>query len=51
MISNSNTDFIKKLYENDFKIIEITTTKTINPKHIKPSTELLIKNYETSNSI
>jgi DNA adenine methylase len=51
LISNSNTDFIKKLYKNDFEIIEITTKKTINPNHIKPSTELLIKNYETSNPI
>ncbi len=51
MISSSNTKFIKDLYKNDFEIIEITTSKTINPKHIKPSTELLIKNYETSNSI
>lgn len=47
MISNSNTKFIKDLYKNDFEIIEITTSKSINPNHRKPSTELLIKNYDT----
>lgn len=53
MISNSNTKFIKDLYKNDFKIIEITTSKSINPSHRKPSAELLIINYDTktSNSI
>lgn len=48
MISNSNTKFIKDLYKNDFEIIEITTSKSINPSYRKPTIELLIKNYETT---
>ena len=47
MISNSNTKFIKDLYKNDFEIIEITTSKSINPSYRKPTTELLIRNYDT----
>jgi len=35
MLINSNTDFIKKLYKNDFEIIEITTKKNNKPKSHK----------------
>ena len=47
MLSNSNSDFIKKLYKG-FKIIEIEATRFINCKaerRSKQLNEVLIKNY------
>jgi len=47
MLSNSNTEFIKELYKDDFDIITVKAPRMVNCKSDEriPVMELLIKNY------
>jgi DNA adenine methylase len=51
LLSNSATDFIKKLYENDYKVETVEVPRMINSDSSKRGKidEVLIRNYELQN--